>query len=396
MPDWREPLETRLRPLRLSPAREAEIVVELSQHLDDRFDQLRADGVDAAAAQRLALDELRDHDTLAREMAVLRQARTPAPIAAGAPRRGPLQDVLQDVRYAARMLWKQPAFTLAAVLTLALGIGANTAVFSLVNATLFQRLPVADPDRLVYMYRGAGNGVFSYPQYATLRDNAKSFDGLAGWGGIVASLHAGESAELVPGIIATGNFFEVLGVRPALGRLLGPADDVTPGAHPVAVIAHEFWQTRFGGRPDVIGREIRLNGHLFTIVGVVPAGFPGPRLGATRQLYVPMMMQAVMRPPRARYSGEQNPDLLQSPTNSWIFGVGRLKPGATTERAKAELDPVLADFFRTRTRLPAGATPPGVRFVPIEDPNFGPRPQIRSAALRVGFAVGMVFHIAFS
>ena len=394
MPDWREQLKTRLMPLRLSPAREAEIVDELSQHLDDRFEQLRRDGLDDAAAQQLALEELRDHDTLAREMQALRQARTAAPIAEGAPRRGAFADVLQDLRYAARMLWKQPGFTLAAVVTLALGIGANTAVFSLVNATLFQRLPVADPDRLVYMYRGAGNGVFSYPQYAILRDHAKSFDGLAGWGGIVASLHAGDSAELVPGIIATGNFFEVLGLRPALGRLLGPADDVRPGAHPVAVISHEFWQSRFGGRADVIGREIRLNGHVFTIVGVVPSGFPGPQLGATRQLYVPMMMQAIMRPPRARYSGEQNPDLLQNPTNSWIFAVGRLKPEATTARAKAELDPVLADFFRTRTRLPAGATPPAVRFVPIEDPNFGPRPQLRSAALLVGAAVGTVLLIA--
>jgi predicted permease len=394
MPEWREHLRMRLAALQLTPTREAEIVDELSQHLDDRYEQLRAEGLDEAEATRLAVDELRGHDTLAAEMRALRQARTPAPTAEGSPRRGLLRDLGQDLRYASRMLWKQPGFALAAVLTLALGIGANTAVFSLVNATLFQRLPVSDPDRLVYMWRGTGNGVFSYPQYTTLRDHAQALDGLAGWGGIGASLHAGESAELVPGIIATGNFFQVLGLKPALGRLLGPNDDVTPGAHPVAVIAYEFWQTRFGGRPDVIGREIRLNGHVFTIVGVAPAGFPGPSLGATRQLYVPMMMQAVMRPPRARFSGEQNPDLLQHNTSSWIFGVGRLKPGATPERAATELSPVLADFFRTRVRLPAGATPPGVRFVPIEDPNAGPRPAMRSAALLVGAAVGSVLLIA--
>jgi predicted permease len=394
MPDWREHLLPRLAPLRLSAAREAEIVDELAQHLDDRYAQLLAEGRDDADALRLALDELREHDTLAREMRALRQARTPPPAVTGAPRRGPFRDVVHDLRYAGRMLWTQPGFTAAAVLTLALGIGANTAVYSLVNATLFRRLPVADPDRLVYMYRGAGNGVFSYPQYATLRDHATAFDGLACWGGITASLHAGDSAELVPGIIVSGNFFEVLGLRPALGRLLGPADDVTPGAHPVAVIAYEFWQTRFSGRADVIGREIRLNGHVFTIVGVAPAGFPGPQLGATRQLYVPMMMQAVMRPPRARYSGEQNPDLLQHPTNSWIFGLGRLKPAVTIERAIAELDPVLAEFFRTRTRLPAGATTPRVRLVPIEDPDAGPRPMLRSAALLVGAVAGTVLLIA--
>src|SRR6185436_9017906 len=211
----------------------------------------------------------------------------PAPIPPGSPGRGALGDVLQDLRYGARMLRRQPGFTIAAVLTLALGIGANTAVFSLVNAALLQRLPVADRERLVYVYRGAVGNVFSYPQYAALRDNSRSFEGLAGWGGITASLHAGDSAELVSGVIVTGNFFEVLGVRAARGRLLSPRDDETPGAHPVAVISHEFWQSRFGGRDDAVGREVRLNGHVFTIVGVAPAGFPGPQLGNVRSLYVP-------------------------------------------------------------------------------------------------------------
>jgi predicted permease len=393
MPDWREHLKARLTALHLSPAREAEIVDELAQHLDDRFEQLRAEGLDDDAAQRLALDELRDHDTLAREMRALRQARTVAPIAAGSPRRGLFADVLQDLRYAARLLWKQPGFTLAVVITLALGIGANTAVFSLVNATLFRRLPVADSARLVYMYRGA-SGVFSYPQYATLRDHNQAFDGLAGWGGIVVSLNAGDSAEQVLGIIATGNFFEVLGIQPALGRLLKRTDDVTPGAHPVAVISHDFWLTRFAGDRNVVGRDVRLNGHVFTIVGVTPAGFPGPSLGSVRHIYVPMMMQAIARPPRQRYSGEQNPDLLQHNTSSWIFGVGRLKAGVTPDRARGELNPVLAEFFRTRVRLQPGATPPSVTLVPLDDPNLGPRPQLRSAALLIGAVVGTVLLIA--
>jgi macrolide transport system ATP-binding/permease protein len=393
MPDWRDHLRARLGPLQLAPTREAEIVDELSQHLDDRYEQLRTEGRDEAEATRLALDELRGHDALAGEMRGLRQARTPRAIVEGAPRRRPFRDVAQDLRYALRMLGKQPAFTLAAVLTLALGIGANTAVFSLVSATLFQRLPVANPERLVYLYRGA-SGVFAYPQYTTLRDHASAFDGLAGWGGITVSFNAGDSAELVPGVIATGNFFQVLGLQPALGRLLSPADDVTPGAHPVAVIAHALWRTRFAGRTDVIGREIRLNGHVFTIVGVAPAGFPGPQLGSERQIYVPMMMQAVVRPPRARYSGEQNPDLLHHNTNSWIFGIGRLKAGAGIDRARAELDASLAEFFRTRVQLPPGATPPRVTLVNIEDPDAGPRPVLRSAALLVSGAVGAVLLIA--
>jgi predicted permease len=393
MPDWRDELKGRLAPLRLGPGREADIVDELSQHLDDRFEQLRADGLEAADARRIALGELRDHDTLAGEMRALRQARTPAPVAAGSPRRGLLSDLLQDLRYAARMLRKQPGFTIAAVLTLALGIGANTAVFSLVNATLFRRLPVKDSARLVYAYRGAG-GVFSYPQYVALRDHTAAFEGLAAYGGIQASLNAGDSAELVPGYIVTGNFFEVLGVQAALGRMLSPADDITPGGHAVAVIGHDFWRMRFGGDRSAIGREIRLNGHVFTIVGVTPAGFPGPQVGRARPLYVPMMMQAVMRPPRARYSGEQNPDLLQHPTNSWLFGIGRLKAEATVERAKAELDPVLDDFFRTRVQTSTPGPARQVTLLPVDDPSVGMRPQLRIAALLLGGVVGVVLLIA--
>ena len=164
----------------------------------------------------------------------------------------------------------------------------------------------------------------------------------------------------------------MLGIKAARGRLLSRIDDQTPGAHPVAVISYDFWQARFAGQPDVIGREIRLNGHVFTIVGVTPAGFPGPQVGSARPLYVPMMMQAIMRPPRAGYSGEQNPDLLKSPNNSWIFGIGRLKPGATIEQAGAELDPVLADFFRTRMKAPPDAVLPRVAIVRVDEAFAGP------------------------
>jgi predicted permease len=393
--EWVDQLRPRLAALRLSPAREVEIIEELSQHLDDRYQELRATGSDDAEARSVALAELDDHDALARHMRTLRQAHVPSPIMEAPPRLGVVKDVAQDLRYAARLLRKQPGFTLAAVLTLALGIGANTAVFSLVNATLLQRLPVADREHLVYVYRGNVGGVFSYPQFETLRDHSQSFEGrLAGWGGITASLNAGDSAELVFGLIVTGNFFDVLGVRAARGRLLSPSDDVTPGAHPVAVISYDFWQTRFAGRPDVIGREIRLNGHVFTIVGVAPAGFSGPQLGTSRHLYVPMMMQAIMRPPRMGYSGEQNPDLLKNVSNSWIFAVGRLKPERRIEEVRAELDALIAEFFRTRMKLPPGASPPRVPMVPVDEGNANQRQQLRSAALLLGGVVGAVLLIA--
>jgi macrolide transport system ATP-binding/permease protein len=391
MREWTEHLRPRLASLRLSPAREAEIIEELSEHLDQRYEELRADGASDLEARRVAIDELREPDVLAQHMRSLRQASAPPRITPGASHRGLSVDLWQDLRYAARMLRRQPGFTAAAVLTLALGIGANTAIFSLVNATLLQRLPVAGRDRLVYVHRGNVGGVFPYPMYAALRDQTQSFDGFAAWGGIVASLNAGDAAELISGVIVTGNFFDLLGLAASQGRLLSPSDDVTPGGHPVAVISHDFWQTRFAGRPDIVGHVVRLNGHNFTIVGVTPAGFPGPSVGSVRHLYVSMMMQPIVRPPRAAYSGEQNPDLLKHPTNSWLSGLGRLKPGTTPAQARAEL----ATLATTHVRVAdPSRSPVGVAVVPIDQGNPNQRRQMQAVALLLGGVAAAVLLIA--
>jgi putative ABC transport system permease protein len=390
MPDFTNDLRARLATVRLAPAREAEIIEEVSQHLDQRYEELRRDGTPNEKAYRLALDELDESDTLARHMRSLRQAQVPPPIAPGVHAGALTTDVRHDLRYAFRMLAKQPGFTAAVVLTLALGIGANTAVFSLVNATIFQRLPVPNRDRLVYVNRG--NGVFSYPGYVWLRDGNQVLEGFAAWGGIAASFNIGDSAELLTGVIVTGNFFDILGIRAEQGRLITPADDVKPGGHPVAVISHDFWQTRFAGAPDIVGREVRLNGHPFTIIGVTPAGFPGPRLGPVRHLYVPMMMQPIMRPPRAGYSGEMNPDLLNHRSNSWLSGVGRLKPGVTVEQARAQLDTLANTFAQTLT---TNGPPPRhtATVVPIDQGDATERRQMVSVALLLGAVVGAVLLI---
>jgi predicted permease len=374
----------------LNPAREAEIIEEVSQHLDERYEELRRSGASEDEAHRRAIEDLSDSETLARHMRRLRQAHVPLPVTPGAPRGSLVSDFAQDLRYAFRMLAKQPGFTAAVVVTLALGIGANTAVFSLVNATLFQHLPVPDRDRLVYVSRGGG--VFSYPGYVWLRDGNNVLDGLAAWGGIAASLNSGDSAELVSGVIVTGNFFKILGVRAAQGRLITESDDVKPGAHPVAVISHEFWQTRFAGASDIVGRVVRLNGHPFTIIGVAPAGFPGPQLGSTRHLYVPMMMQPIMRPPRAGYSGEMNPDLLNHRTNSWLTLLGQLKPGVTVEQARAQLNTLTQTFAQT---LVTDGPPPRhtATVVRIDDGNATQRQQMTAAALLLGGVVGAVLLI---
>src|SRR5678815_887334 len=245
--------------------------------------------------------------------------------------------MFRDIRFAVRSLLKRPGFTVIAVLTLALGIGANTAIFSVVNATLMQTPPVSDPERLVFVFNGPVGSVFSYPDYAAVRDQNNVLDGLIAWGGITASLNSNDQTDLVTGAIVTGNFFDVLGVRAQLGRIITTEDDKTPGAHPVAVISQGLWQGRFAGDPNIIGRQLLLNGNNFTVIGVLPAGFDGLQLGVTRDLYVPMMMQATIRPPRAGFAGEMNPDLLQVRGNRWLYSVGRLMPGVSEAQAQSSL-----------------------------------------------------------
>ena len=378
--DWKRHIRSRLASLRLSPAREHEIIQELSQHLEDRWQELVAGGTPEDEATKLALADFREEDLLARQLAPLRLAHATEPITPGTSRAHLVADLWQDLRYATRTLRKQPTFALAAILTLALGIGANAAIFTVVNATLLQRLPVPDRERLVYVQRENNSGVFPYPMYTALRDGSETFEGVAAWSGFVASLNAGDGADRTLGYLVTGNFFAVLGLAADRGRLLSPADDLKPGAHPVVVISRELWQTRFAGRPDIIGHEIRLNGDVFTIVGVTPAGFPGPRVGTVRHLYVPMMMQPILRPPS---------DRLQSMV-SWLFLLGRLRPDRTTAQARAEFETLATTHARA---LNPTSTPERIPVVPIDDDNPETRQRMRAAGFLLGGVVAAVLLI---
>jgi predicted permease len=339
MPDWKAELYQRLSTLPLEPARAADIAEELSQHLAERYSELLGDGLTPEQAEERVRAELRNANLLS-NLGRLRQATRPPQVTPGAPRSRLLPDLLQDIRYGLRALRRAPGYTAAAVLTLALGVGANSAIFSLVNAALLREIPVHDPDRLVYVRTENSGTAFSYPEYADVRDHQSAFEGVMAWGGISASLNTNGRTDLANGLIASGNFFQVLGVSPGLGRLFGPEDDRTPGAHPVVVLSHGLWQRQFGGRTDVVGREVLLNGHRFTIVGVTPPGFTGAQLGVPRDIFVPMMMQAIMRPPRAGYSGEMDPDLLRGRSNRWLFLIGRLKPSLTAAQAQSSLAPL--------------------------------------------------------
>ncbi|MGH9832827.1 MAG: ABC transporter permease [Blastocatellia bacterium] len=300
----------------------------------------------------------------------------------------------QDLRYGFRMLMKRPGLTLIAVLSLALGIGANTSMFSIVDAAFLRQLPVIEPSRLMFVFNGSRNGPWatvSYPNYVDYRDKNDVFSGLAAYGPITVSLTSDERPDQITGTIVSGNYFAVLGARAALGRTITPEDDKTPNAHPVAVISHRLWQNRFGAAANVIGKEIVLNGNKFTVIGVMPAGFEGAEILEKRDLYTPMMMQAVVRPPRGGFSGEMNPDLLGRRGPSWLQMIGRLKPGVSMEQAQAGISTLASQLEKAYPNENEGRI---ATLFPVSkiDPR-GYKPLLTAAALLMS-VVGMVLLIA--
>ena len=250
-----------------------------------------------------------------------------------------MEAIWHDIRYGFKMLLKSPAFTLVAVLSIGLGIGVNTAIFSLVNAVLFRPLPViSEPDRLVWF-----RAPISYPSYEEYRDQNDVFTGMtASSGKSEFSLSSNGQPELVQGEFVTANYFSVLGVEASLGRAFLPEEDHTPGAHPVVVISHQLWENRFGADPSFIGKTIRLNGMSFTVVGVAPKNFIGTEVGMIRELWVPMMMFSQLNP---RVTGSDNapePDRLSNRNMYWLNTVARLKPDVSQEQAESAMT-VIAD-----------------------------------------------------
>jgi predicted permease len=240
----------------------------------------------------------------------------------------------QDIRYGVRMWLKTPGFSAVAILTLALGIGLNASIFSVVNALLFTPLPVRAPAELVGVYNLApGNFIshepLAYPDYKDLRDASSSFDGLAGYALMPLALDRGDQSELVMGEIVTGNYFSMLGVPMARGRAFQDEEDRVPGADPFAVLSYGTWQQRFGADPNIVGKTIRLNGNVFTVVGVAPQEFHGLFRGLAPEMWVPMMMTGTLRP--------DDRERLENRDSRWMSVMGRLKPGVAIQKADAEL-----------------------------------------------------------
>ena len=269
--------------------------------------------------------------------------------------------MLQDLRFAWRTLRRSPLFTLVAVACLALGIGANTAIFSLVDQIFLRKLPVAAPEELVLVKDPGpygdgsawsdddGHSAFSHPVFLELRAASTNvFSGLAARGNVAVNASDGNRpAQLVEGEIVSGNYFEVLGLRPALGRLFTGEDDQQRDAHPVVVLSYPHWQLHYAGRADVIDSTVRINAYPMTIVGVAPKGFAGTQAGRAPAVFVPMMMKARITP------GSDN---LADRTNRWLQLIGRVKPGVTMAEAaaglRAALQPSIERTLAAQSQLP--------------------------------------------
>jgi predicted permease len=248
--------------------------------------------------------------------------------------------LLNDIRYAFRTFRKSPVFVAVAVLSLALGIGANTAIFTLVDQVLLRLLPVKDPQQLVLLWErgshyGSNNGPnkLSYPMYEDFRDKNEVFSGMFCRNDITFSVNYEGKTEVVTGETVSGTYFPVLGVGAALGRVFNASDDASQGGEPYAVLSYRYWVSRFARDPKVIGKKLVLNGYPFTVVGVSQAGFDGTDPTRSPQIRVPVMMKL-----QVDQLGFYD---LKNRRNRWVNTYGRLKPGVTAEKAKASLQPLL-------------------------------------------------------
>jgi predicted permease len=248
-----------------------------------------------------------------------------------------------DVRYAVRSLTRSPVFAAVAALSLGLGIGANTAVFSLLNEAVLKQLPIRDPQGMVQLrekgsFYGSNTGMsaLSYPRYLDFSARNTVFTGMLCRNRLPLSLSFGGRSERATGELVSGTYFPVLGVRPAVGRVFTREEDASPGGSPVAVLGYDYWKTRFGGDPSVIGREILANNHKLTVVGVAQRGFDGVEAMFATQIYVPVMMAAELT---------ERDKPLENRRLRWVQVFARLKPGVSADQAKASLQPVFRSLL---------------------------------------------------
>ncbi len=305
-----------------------------------------------------------------------------------------MQPLWQDLRYGVRILLKNPGFTLIAIATLALGIGANTAIFSIVNALVFKPLPYRDSQRLMLLYQtggmtGSAEGIdgWSYPKYQALLEQNQSFESVAAVSEREFNLTRVDEPERLKCEVVSANYFTTLGIQASLGRTFLPEEDLTPGGHPVALISDGLWRRRFGADSNVVGKSFALNQTPLTVIGVLPAGFRG-QSGAA-EIWAPLMMAPKLL----------EPDKLTAPFVFWLNVIARLKPGVAQAQAQAEMNSVA---FNISAAIPLPPLPPGakskgrmeegIRLEPLKEARTDP--TVKSSFLLLLAAVGFVLLIA--
>jgi predicted permease len=239
--------------------------------------------------------------------------------------------MFKDIQYGVRMLLKNPGVTLVAVITLALGIGANTAIFSGVNAFLMRPLPVTRPNEVIRLMEVAGDGEvsdeFSYPDFLDYRAQSSSFAGLAAEDMAPAAIDTENQNDVIWGQVVSANYFDVVQIQPLLGRTFAPDEDKTAGGSPVLVVSHSLWQRRFGGDPNIVGRKVRLNNRQYEVIGVAPDGFTGTKFALALDFWTPISMAEELR---------RAPKLLEDRGSHWMNVIGRIKSGVSFDQASAE------------------------------------------------------------
>src|SRR5215475_715714 len=284
-----------------------------------------------------------------------------------------MQTFWQDLRYGLRMLAKKPGFTLVAVVTLALGIGANSAIFSVVNALLLRPLPLEDPDRLIKIwetFQPGGQSGASVPNLKDWREQNTVFNGIAAYQFSSINLSGRENPERLQGTAVSPNFFDVVGVRPRLGRAFQIGEDEA-GRNRVALLSHRLWQRNFGGDAEVLGKEITLNGENYTVIGVMPPEFRFP--SRLTEVWVPRVMP---------------PDLAQQRDNYWMYTLARLKPDVGFEQAREQMVNIAK---RIELQYPDSQAGRSVFLIALQEETVQ---NIRPALLALLFAVGFVLLIA--
>jgi putative ABC transport system permease protein len=397
MTDWTQVVRRRLAELGLTPAAESELTEEIAQHLEDLYRELLSGGATPDAARTRTMVELDNIGELRRGTERSQRMPRHEPVPAGDVISSAwMNDLQRDLRYTGRAMRSNPVFVLFVVATLGLGIGANTAVFTVINTLLLNPMPVAASSELVAVASvpSAGSAQantlmpVSHPNFKDYEAQTSVFDSLAGYARMRGLTWQSDGAtQGLLGDFVTGKYFSTLRVGLAAGRTFGPEADARDSANAVAVMNYGTWQSRFGGTPDIVGRQLRLNGQVVTVIGVTRAGFIGINGLVGPDLWLPFSLGERLLPSEMRTAfSDRGKPMLQA--------VGRLKPGVTVAQAQANVDTVSSALAR---EYPAANEGQAVTVRPIGDVLFGGGSKmVRSAGVVLAIVAGIVLLIACS